>query len=194
MFDKIHFVKPVFKFSELPEVKLPELILCGRSNVGKSSFINSLFNKKNLAKTSSAPGKTRSINYYNVDDVFYIVDLPGFGYSKASQSERQKWSKLVSEFILSSENLYHAFHMLDSRHEPTELDLNLNQWLESKNKQYTLILNKADKLSQSEVHKSVNAVLTKFPHLNFNQDLFLYSSIDKKWKKSVLKRIAELFY
>src|SRR3989339_1380230 len=105
MFEKVRFEKSIFSLNDLPPKTLPEVILCGRSNVGKSSFINSLFRRKNLAKTSSSPGKTRSINYYNIDDKFYIIDLPGYGYAKMSQKERTYWGKLVSGFILNSSKI-----------------------------------------------------------------------------------------
>jgi len=194
MFENIHFIKSAYNHDELPASGLPQLILCGRSNVGKSSIINSLFNKKNLAKTSSTPGKTRSINFYNVDDVFFIVDLPGFGYAKTSHAEREKWNELVSEYILTSKNIHHAFHIVDSRHKPTELDIQLKQWLEKANKNYSIILNKVDKLNQSEANKSVKEVLSVFPGLQLNEDIFLYSSVQGKWKRPILKKLSELFY
>ena len=194
MFEKIHFIKSAYKHDELPTSGLPQLILCGRSNVGKSSFINSLFNKKNLAKTSSTPGKTRSINFYNVDDVFFIVDLPGFGYAKTSHTEREKWNKLVSEYILTSKNIHHAFHIVDSRYKPTELDIQLKQWLEKANNNYSVILNKVDKLNQSEASRAVKEVLSVFQGLRLNEDIFQYSSVQGKWIKPILKKLSELFY
>jgi GTP-binding protein len=194
MFERINFIKSAYKPDELPASDLPQLILCGRSNVGKSTFINSLFNRKNLAKTSSTPGKTRSINFYNIDEVFLIVDLPGFGYAKTSYAERGKWNKLLSEYILTSKNIHHAFHVIDSRHRPTELDIRLKHWLENANKNYSVILNKVDKLKQSEVNKSVKELLFAFPELQLNKDVFLYSAFQGKWKKPILKKLAELFY
>ena len=108
MFTKIYFERSVFRLIDLPKKSLPEVILCGRSNVGKSSFINSIFNRKDLARISSTPGKTRSINYYNIDEKFYLVDLPGFGYAKVSKVEREKWGKLVAEFVLNTKNIEFA--------------------------------------------------------------------------------------
>lgn len=194
MFKDIHFLKSVFVLDDLPGPDLPQLILCGRSNVGKSSFINSISNRKDLAKTSSTPGKTRSINFYNADNLFFMVDLPGFGYAKTSQKEREKWGKLVSEYILQSEKIHHAFHFIDSRYEPTGLDKQLNIWLKSAELDYSVILNKADKLNQSEIHKAIKAVIAVFPELELNKNLFLYSSVTGKWKKPVQKRISELFF
>ena len=116
MFENQKYITSVFSTSELPKERLPEVVLCGRSNVGKSSFINSLFNRKNLAKTSSTPGKTRSINYYDIDSRFYMVDLPGYGYAKISQSERKKWGKLVNDFFANSNHIHLTIHIIDSRH------------------------------------------------------------------------------
>ena len=194
MFEKIYFLKSVYDLGSLPKPEFPQLVLCGRSNVGKSSFINSLFNKKDLAKTSSTPGKTRSINFYNVDDSFFIVDLPGFGYAKISLKEREKWGKLISKYILESENIHHAFHLIDSRYNPMDLDIQLNQWLRTANKKYTVILSKVDKLNQSQIHRCITTTLAFFPELELNKNFFLFSSVSGKWKKPVQKRIAELFY
>lgn len=194
MFKDIHFIKSVFELSGLSKVTLPQLILCGRSNVGKSSFINSISNRKGLAKISSTPGKTRSINFYKANDTFFIVDLPGFGYAKTSQTEREKWGNLVSRYILDSKNIHHAFHLIDSRYEPTDLDKELNVWLKSAEKDYSVILNKADKLNQSENYKAVKLIVSVFPELVLNKNLFLYSSVTGKWKKPVQKKITELFF
>ena len=192
MFKNIHFVKSVYDLSELPKPEYPQLILCGRSNVGKSSFINSIFNRRNLAKTSSTPGKTRSINFYNVEDAIYLVDLPGFGYAKTSIKEREKWGRLISKYILESETIHHAFHLLDSRLKPTELDVQLNSWLKLAKINYNLILNKVDKLKRSQIIITINSTLSTFPELELNTDLFLYSSVEGKWKKPLQKKITEL--
>ena len=194
MFKQIHFVKSVFELEDLPKSDLPQLILCGRSNVGKSSFINSISNRKVLAKTSSTPGKTRSINFYEADDKFFIVDLPGFGYAKISLKEREKWGKLVSRYILESASIYHAFHLIDPRYEPTELDVQLNLWLRNAHKNYSVILSKADKLNQSETHKAINTVQSFFPELKLNKNLFLYSTVTGRLKKPIQKKITELFF
>lgn len=194
MFKEIHFIKSVFELDDLPKSDLPQLILCGRSNVGKSSFINSISNRKGIAKTSSTPGKTRSINFYKADDKFFMVDLPGFGYAKTSLKEREKWGKLVSKYILESTSIYHAFHLIDPRYEPTELDVQLNLWLKTANKDYSVILSKADKLNQSETHKAISTIHSFFPELKLNKNLFLYSTVTGRWKKPIQKKITELFF
>ena len=172
MFKKQEFVKSVYNISQLPENKKPEIILCGRSNVGKSSFINSLFNRKDLAKISSTPGKTRSINYYLIDEKFYIVDLPGFGYAKISKKEREFWGKLIKDFFNASVNIKMAFHLVDSRHKPTLLDLELNQLLKTCQIPYIIILSKTDKLKQSELSSAKKEIKEYFPELSLGDNLF----------------------
>ena len=194
MLKQISFVKSAYEISQIPGETLPQLIMCGRSNVGKSSFINSLFNRKKLAKTSSTPGKTRSINFYNVDDRFYIVDLPGFGYAQTSKHEREKWRKLITTYIEKAQNINYAFHIVDSRYEPTELDINLNHWLHFAHIEFSVILNKIDKLSQSEFVRVENSVKKIFPELQLNNNLFYYSSVKGRWKEAIRKKILELFY
>jgi GTP-binding protein len=194
MFNNVFFEKSVFQLKDLPKHKLPEVILCGRSNVGKSSFINSLFNKKDLAKTSSTPGKTRSINYYNIDDVFFLVDLPGYGYAKTSKTEREKWGKIISEFILKSVNIQLAIHLIDSRHKPTDLDINLNELLNIARLPYIVLLTKSDKLKQSDYNHAVKNLKYTFPELILNENLFFYSSTKGTGRKEILKRFSSLFY
>jgi GTP-binding protein len=194
MFETQDFVQSVYNINELPKLRLPEAILCGRSNVGKSSFINSLFNKKKLAKISSTPGKTRSINYYKIDEKFYIVDLPGYGYAKISKTERERWGKLVEDFISSSGHISLAFHIIDSRHKPTILDEQLNSLLKSYKLPYVVILSKIDKLNQSEIASSKKVVKEIFPDLGNGKNLFGYSAIKKTGQKDVLKKLIEQFY
>lgn len=194
MFDKQEFIKSVYNLSELPKNNLSEIILCGRSNVGKSSFINSLFNRKNLAKISSTPGKTRSINYYLIDDKFFVVDLPGYGYAKTSQTERKFWAKLIGDFISTSKNISLAFHLIDSRHKPTELDIQLNELLQSTQIPYIVVLTKADKLRQTEFKKSIENLQTTFPNIKNEDGILFYSSVKNTGRKQVLNLLSELFY
>ncbi|MHB1686805.1 MAG: ribosome biogenesis GTP-binding protein YihA/YsxC [Ignavibacteriaceae bacterium] len=193
MFEEQKFIKSVFTIKELPKDNLPEIILCGRSNVGKSSFINSLFNKKNLAKTSSTPGKTRSINYYLIDKRFYVVDLPGFGYAKISKSEREYWAKLIEEFFKESKNIWLAFHLVDSRHKPTELDLKLNMMLHYYDIPFVVLLSKIDKLKQAEVFEAKKNAINSFPELSPGDNLLVYSSIKNFGRKEILQRLTKIF-
>ena len=193
MFEKQEFVRSVFDLKQLPESGLPEVILCGRSNVGKSSFINSLFNRKNLAKTSSTPGKTRSVNYYLIDEKFYIVDLPGFGYAKTSIKERDYWAKLIAGYMQKSENIALAFHLVDSRHKPTELDVKLNTLLRHAEIPYIIVLSKVDKLKQSEYSLAGKKVKLSFPEAIPGVNLINYSSVKKTGRKEILQRLSVLF-
>ncbi len=189
----IKFVKSAYKIEHLPKDGLPELVLCGRSNVGKSTFINSLSRKKNIAKTSSSPGKTRAINYYLVEDKFYFVDLPGYGYAKVSIKAKNEWQKLITTYLLNSNNIAIAYHLIDSRHKATNLDILLNEMLVEEEIPYTIILSKIDKLNQSEKSKSLKTIKSQFPELNLGDNLFLYSSLKGIGKKEVELRLSKLF-
>lgn len=194
MFENQKFVTSVFDLEKLPVKKLPEVVLAGRSNVGKSSLINSLFNRKDLAKTSSTPGKTRSINYYEIDEKFYIVDLPGFGYAKFSKKEREYWSKLINEFFKTSGSIKLVIHLIDCRHKPGDLDVKLNEVLNYFSLPYIFLLSKVDKLKQSEVVQSQKTLQSVFPEVDPDSNLLLYSSVKGKGKKELLKLMHSLFY
>ncbi len=182
---KISFFKSISSVKNLPKGKLPEIVLCGRANVGKSSFINSFFNRKNIAKTSSTPGKTKTLNYYLVDEKFYIVDLPGYGFSKVSKKEQKMWSKLIEDYFETSKNIKLVFHLIDSRHEPTGLDLLLKKYINELNLKYIALFTKIDKLKQSELAKLKKRVKENFPELTFGESAFLYSSVSKKGKREL---------
>lgn len=190
--DSIKFVKSILKISDKPKLKLPEIALCGRSNVGKSSFINSLFNRKDLAKVSSSPGKTRTINYYNVKDKFYLVDLPGFGFAKVSKTERMKWEKSITEYLAGSKEIIFTFHLIDSRHKPTALDELLNEFLVNYQIDFKIVLTKIDKLKQSEKAKALREMNNIFPDFKLNEDIFLYSSVKGTGKKEIKKHIFDV--
>lgn len=189
---KIEFVKAVYKLNELPKEILPEVVLCGRSNVGKSSFINSLLNSK-VAKTSSTPGKTRSINYYKIENKFYFVDLPGFGYAKVSKSEREEWKKLLHTFFELKRTTQVVFHIIDSRHDPMPTDIELNEFINSLGLPYFVYLNKIDKLKQKEIADSKKATLKCFPELIYGDNLFCFSAIKGIGKKETIGLISRLF-
>lgn len=186
MFDKQIFVTSVYSVKDLPRKQLPEVVLCGRSNVGKSSLINSLFNRKDLAKTSSTPGKTRSINYYEINQKYYIVDLPGFGYAKTSRKEREFWAKLISEFFSTSGNIKLVFHLIDSRHKPTDLDKKLNLMLIQNQLPYIFIFSKTDKIKQSEKKLALKNLLDVFPGTDAETNVLFYSSTKGQGKKQLL--------
>jgi GTP-binding protein len=193
MFEKPQFIKSAFNLSEIPKHRLPEVILCGRSNVGKSSFINSFFNRKDLAKVSSTPGKTRSINFYEIDSKFYVVDLPGYGYAKTSKTERAHWSKLIGEFITKSNFIRLAIHFIDSRHKPTDLDHHLNNLLQDLDIPYLILLSKVDKLKQSETNLARRNLEEFFTGIDLNSNVVLYSSVKHRGRKEIAKLFEEIF-
>ncbi|MEN8191251.1 MAG: ribosome biogenesis GTP-binding protein YihA/YsxC [Bacteroidota bacterium] len=182
---KIEFIKSVSVLNDLPKSGLPEIALAGRSNVGKSSFINTIFNRKGLAKTSSTPGKTRTLNYYKVEDKFYLVDLPGFGYAKVSKSEREYWERLLIKYFQNNLNISRVIHFIDSRHKPTQLDVILNNFIKELDIPYIVLLNKVDKLKQSELAKLKKEITEYFPELSFGDNLFLFSSVKGIGKKEL---------
>ncbi len=189
---KIEFIKAVYNLNELPKENLPTVVLCGRSNVGKSSFINSVFNTK-MAKTSSLPGKTRSINYYLVEKKFFLVDLPGFGYAKVSKSERDAWQLLLEKYFSMNDNIKLAIHIIDSRHDPMQLDIELNNFLRTKEIPYFLLMNKSDKLKQAELASAKKRVVQFFPEIIPGENMLFYSAIKGTGKKEIVKHLSALF-
>ena len=150
----VTFVRSVFNKKDLINDDLPIIAMVGKSNVGKSSFINTLTNNKNTAKVGATPGKTRCINYFLVDNKFYLVDLPGYGYSKMSEKEKENINHLTNYFLETNKNIKHIFSLIDIRHLPSVDDRHMYDWLESNNKNFTVILNKADKLSNTKIEQS----------------------------------------
>ncbi len=151
---KLHsaeFVTSVGHPSQIPAQTLPEIAFAGRSNVGKSSLINRLINRKNLAKTSNTPGKTRTLNYYRVNSAFYLVDLPGYGYARRSPGERQQWADLVNSYLKKRKLLRGTVQLLDARHDPTAQDLDMLRWLLHVQKPFLVVATKTDKLSSSRL-------------------------------------------
>lgn len=145
--------------SDIPNSGKPEFVMAGRSNVGKSSFINSFINRKAYARTSSTPGKTRTINYYNVNDEFYLVDLPGYGYAQSGKAEQEKWAKMINRYLLNSGNIVEIIQFVDIRHKATDLDRNMYQFvLQNSGYEPVIILTKADKIKRSQLAKSIKMV------------------------------------
>jgi GTP-binding protein len=149
------FVKSAFEDSQWPRDRRPEVAFMGRSNVGKSSMINSLLRVKGLARTSSTPGRTQSLNYFLINERFYFVDLPGYGFARVPRAIRESWGELVSDYLAKRDSLVLSIHIVDSRHEPTTLDLQLREWLLSTGRPFLTVATKSDKLSQNESHKNL---------------------------------------
>ena len=144
--------------STLPENTLPEIAFAGKSNVGKSSMINALMNRKSYAKTSSQPGKTQTINFYNINDVFYCVDLPGSGYAKTSEETRAKWGKMIERYLNKSKQLKQVFLLIDIRHNPTANDKQMYEWIVYQGYTPVIIATKLDKINRSQIQKHVKMV------------------------------------
>ncbi|HIT71040.1 MAG TPA: YihA family ribosome biogenesis GTP-binding protein [Candidatus Scatovivens faecipullorum] len=143
---------------QYPKNNLPEIVLVGKSNVGKSSFVNTMINRKNLARTSNVPGKTRQINFYNMDDKFYFVDLPGYGYSKMSKQEKVISGKYIEEYLAERENISLIVFLLDIRHNPTADDMLMYDYILRSNLPFIVITNKADKIAITKVNDEVNRI------------------------------------
>lgn len=141
--------------SKLPENTHPEIAFAGKSNVGKSSLINALMGRKSFARTSSAPGKTQTINFYNINDEIYLVDLPGYGYAKTSQAEREKWGVMIESYLNTSEKLRAVFLLVDIRHNPTAQDRQMFEWMAYVGYDPIVIATKADKINRSQLDKHV---------------------------------------
>lgn len=147
--------------NQYPKDELPEIAFAGRSNVGKSSFINSMINRANLARTSGKPGKTRTINFYIINESFRFVDLPGYGYAQVSKSEREKWGHIIDQYLTERENLREIILIVDIRHEPSEQDLMMYNWIKSFGYKGLVIATKADKISKARWQKHVNIIKKK---------------------------------
>lgn len=146
--------------SKLPETELPEFAFAGKSNVGKSSLINALLNRKSFARTSAEPGKTQTINFYNVSKALYLVDLPGYGYAKVSQTEKEKWGKMIEKYLNSSENLKYVFLLVDIRHDPSLNDCQMFDWIVTMGYRPVVIATKLDKINRSQLAKQVKVIRT----------------------------------
>jgi GTP-binding protein len=150
---KAEFIFASTNPDQMPVSKLPEIAFAGRSNVGKSSLINSLVQRKELARTSSSPGKTRQINFFSVDNEWLFADLPGFGYAKVSKQERDIWSDLNQYYLLKRQNLRGVILLVDSRHEPMAIDLAMMELLENNNKKFVVVMTKSDKIKETLIEK-----------------------------------------
>lgn len=147
--------------NQYPNMVLPEIALAGRSNVGKSSLINRLVNRKKLARTSSSPGKTATINFYNIENKLFFVDLPGYGYAKVSWNERQKWADMINEYLECGTCLRAVFQLVDARHDPTKDDITMFDWIKASGLEYMVIATKTDKLGKTVVEKNRSNIAQK---------------------------------
>lgn len=176
--------------SKLPENDKVELAFIGRSNVGKSSLINTLLNRKSLARTSSQPGKTQTINYYNINDAFYLVDLPGYGYAKISKEVKEKWKRMTLNYFNNSKMLRVVFQLIDIRHDPTEKDKEMYETLLQCGFSPIIIATKADKIKRSQLNKQVKAIEDKL-QLVEGTPVIPFSSSDLTGKDELWEYIDE---
>ncbi len=167
----ISAVKP----AQYPATLIPEIALAGRSNVGKSSFINKLLNRKSLARTSSKPGKTATLNFYNIDDTFFFVDLPGYGYAEVSKKEREKWGEMINQYLNTRQQLVATFLLVDARHKPTNDDVSMHNWIKHNYGKSIVIATKADKVKKSKLDENLD-VIKKTLSLDKEDKLLLFSA------------------
>ena len=177
--------------SQYPNENKPEFLLVGRSNVGKSSFINSILSRKNIAHTSATPGKTQTLNFYNVDDKFYLIDVPGYGYAAVDKKTQAKFGMMIEEYIEKREQLKRVFMLVDFRMKPTEDDLLMYNFLKYYNLPVTVIATKSDKVGGSKKEKNLKTILDTLG-LVVGDDLVVFSSVTKLGVKEVLNKIESL--
>ena len=152
------FLKSAFAEADWPRDSKPEIAFLGRSNVGKSSLINSLLSVRGLARTSSTPGRTQSLNFFDINDQFRFVDFPGFGYAKVPREIKSSWGEMATSYLAKRRQLVLSIHIVDSRHEPTKQDLQLHEWLEHSNKPQLIVATKSDKLSNNELRRNLEHI------------------------------------
>lgn len=176
---------------QYPESNLPEIALSGRSNVGKSSFINTIVGRKSLARTSSKPGKTVTLNFFNIDDQFIFVDVPGYGYAKQSKKDREKWGKFIEEYITKREPLAAVIQLIDLRHPPTQDDVMMYNFLKHHQLPVLVVCTKMDKIPRSKVDKHIKIIKEKID-FDPNDVILPFSSVDKKNMDKVLDVISHI--
>ena len=177
--------------SKLPDNILPEIAFAGKSNVGKSSLINGIMNRKSLARTSSQPGKTQTINFYNVNEVFYLVDLPGYGYAKANQEVKAQWGKMIERYLHSSKQLRAVFLLIDIRHDPSANDKQMYQWMRHYGFDPIIIATKLDKINRSQIQKQLKAIRVG---LEAQKDTIIipYSSLSKQGREEIYDLLGSI--
>ncbi len=177
--------------SKLPKNTKPEVAFAGKSNVGKSSLINAIMNRKSYARTSQSPGKTQTINYYNINDELYLVDLPGYGYAKAGKELVAGWGKLIEDYLYQSKVLKSVFLLIDIRHEPSENDKLMYDWVRSRGYEPVIIATKADKIKRSQLTKQVKMIRDslKMPEESL---VFPFSAISKQGRDEITDYIENI--
>ena len=181
------FLKSALKEADWPHDNVPEIAFLGRSNVGKSSLINSLLGVRGLARTSSTPGRTQLLNFFLINSKFRVVDLPGYGYAKAPKEVRAEWSSAAEEYLAKREQLVLSIHIVDSRHEPSKQDLQLHEWLVHHHKPHLIVATKSDKLSKNELSRNVKRAAHAFK----SDNLLIYSSTKREGRDRLWSAIEK---
>lgn len=181
------FIISAEKLSQCPDFKLPEFPLLGRSNVGKSSFINCLCNNKKLAKTSNTPGKTRLINFFNFSEQFMIADLPGYGYAKVSKEAQERWQRYLEEYLLKREQIKSLIQLVDGRHELQKNDLQMREWVNAYNLPIFTVVTKIDYVPKNKILNVINTVKKEF-----GGEVLPFSAVDRKYCDNVLDYFTKL--
>lgn len=176
------------KYEQYPLGDLPEIALAGRSNVGKSSLVNTLVNRKNIARTSSSPGKTATINFYEVEKKYRFVDLPGYGYAKVSKEEKKKWGGMIENYLSKRENLKGVFLLVDARHKPSQEDKMMFEWIKTFGYEPIVIATKLDKLKKSETEKNLTEIYN-FLELDYDSVLIPFSAEKRTGREDVLEAV-----
>ncbi|MFO8069835.1 MAG: ribosome biogenesis GTP-binding protein YihA/YsxC [Alkalibacterium sp.] len=170
--------------SQYPEDGLPEIVIAGRSNVGKSSFINTMVNRKNLARTSGKPGKTRTLNFFNIEEELFFVDVPGYGYAKASNAEQEKWGHMMGDYFSTREELVLGILLVDFRHEPSEHDTLMYDFFKHYNIPVFIVATKSDKIKKSK-HNKHESIIRKTLDIDPSDKFFTFSSFTKEGRQAV---------
>ena len=187
----VDFVTSAVRKSQYPEDKKAEFLMIGRSNVGKSSFINTLVNRKNIARISSIPGKTQTLNFFLINDNFYLVDVPGYGFAKVSKSLKNKFGVIIEDYLKDRENLKMVFMLVDFRHKPTNDDVLMYDYLKYYKIPVTIIATKSDKVSKNSYMKN-EKIIREALNLDENDDIILFSSVSKLGKQDVYQKIENI--
>lgn len=189
--NNVAFIAGADKYESLPTSTLPEVAFAGRSNVGKSSLINNLVSRKNLAHTSSSPGKTRQINLYNIENLWVLADFPGYGYAAVSKKERERWAELSKYYFLNRPHFSFVCLLIDSRHDPQNSDLAMLEWLENNGVKYLVVLTKCDKISQEKITARKKQLDDYLQFCKNNIEVLPYSSVSSLGRKELLAIIKK---